>query len=167
MTQSKHLTIFLITLVTMSTILICFGCSPAKPSNKNLKDLVRSELQGGKQPGLFRILYRRSNHKWAFFPDSQLGWGIPHDSTAFTDPSFVNRSQILIDEKSAKIKSIEIKQWGVYNKDDRYWPCKIRTVGSAIVTGRGLKPQRKHFDAVVDYRFSKDDYGKWELKWVL
>lgn len=167
MKQSKHLTILLITLIAMPTILMCFGCSPAKPSKRNIKELVKGEFKDGHGPGLLRILYRRSNHKWANFADGNFGWGVIKDSSIFSAPSLVDRNQILIDGNSIEIKSIEIKQWGIYNKDEKYWPCKIRIIGSATVTGRRLKPQKKHFDAVVNFRFSKEDYGNWELEFDL
>jgi len=68
----------------------------------------------------------------------------------------------LMGGKNAKISIIEIKAWGSFNKEQKYWPVKIRVVGSAELNDPFNRGKVKHFDKVSEFRLYKDDYGKWK-----
>ena len=68
----------------------------------------------------------------------------------------------LMGGKNAKISTIEIKEWGSFNKEGKYWPVKIRVVGSAELNDPFNQGKVKQFDKVSEFRFRKDDYGKWQ-----
>jgi|GEM_PF-2044988 hypothetical protein len=67
----------------------------------------------------------------------------------------------LMGGKNARIGTIEIKERGTFNKDGKYWPVKIRVVGSAELNDPFNQGKVSRFDQVAEFRFSKDDYGKW------
>jgi len=63
-------------------------------------------------------------------------------------------------KEAVRIDSIETKEWGSFNKEQKYWPAKFRVVGSVDDL---LNPGNvKQFDEVSEFRFYKDDYGKWK-----
>ncbi|MDZ4254778.1 MAG: hypothetical protein U1A72_19575 [Sulfuritalea sp.] len=64
---------------------------------------------------------------------------------------------------NAKISTVEIKEWGAFNEERKDWPVKIRVVGSADFSGHPDRIEVKQFDAVSEFRFRKDDYGKWRV----
>ena len=65
--------------------------------------------------------------------------------------------------KNEKINLIEIKEWGSFNKERKYWPVKIRVVGSAELNDPiPNQAAVSQFDRVAEFRFYKDDYGKWK-----
>ena len=68
----------------------------------------------------------------------------------------------VIDCRNAKINTIKIMEWGDFNKEEKYWPIKIRVAGSAevrtVTNQGGVRP----FNKVSEFMFSKDDYGKWQ-----
>ena len=64
--------------------------------------------------------------------------------------------------KDVRITSVEIREWGNYNKQEQYWAVRIRVVGSAIAIGI-VEMGRHNFDEIADYKISKDDYGKWKI----
>ena len=66
--------------------------------------------------------------------------------------------------KDVRIKSVEIREWGNFNEAQKYWPVKIRVVGSAIAIGI-VEMGRHNFDGTADFKFSKDDYGKWKVEY--
>jgi len=98
------------------------GCS-SKPSNSEIEEAVKSELQSN-------------------IPISWVG--------------------NLMGGRNAKISTVEIKEWGTFNKEQKYWPVKIRVVGSAELNDPFNQGKVKQFDKVSEFRFRKDDYGKWK-----
>lgn len=68
----------------------------------------------------------------------------------------------LMGGKNAKIDKIEIKKWGSFNKEQRYWPVMIRVTGSAELNDPFNQGKIRQFDAVSEFRFYKDDYGEWK-----
>ncbi len=63
--------------------------------------------------------------------------------------------------RNAKITSVEVVEWGNYNKDLEYWPVKIRVIGSAELNDPFNQGKVKRFDKVSDFKLRKDDYGEW------
>ena len=70
----------------------------------------------------------------------------------------------LLGGSNAKIESIEIQQWGDYNKEEEYWPVKVRVVGTAELNDPFNQGKVKNFDKISDYRLTKDDYGTWKAE---
>lgn len=68
----------------------------------------------------------------------------------------------LMGGKNAKIYTVEIKEWGSFDKEGKYWPVKIRVVGSAELNDPFNRGKVKNFDKVSEFRFRKDDNGKWQ-----
>ena len=73
-----------------------------------------------------------------------------------------------LETRNVEISSVEIVEWGNFNKSEKYWPAKIRVVGSAeartaFQAGYGSSGSRHEFNKIADFRFSKDDYGKWKI----
>ena len=68
----------------------------------------------------------------------------------------------LLGGKNAKISTLEIKEWGSFNKKGEYWPIKIRVVGSAELNDPFNQGKVKRFDKVAEFKFRKDDYRKWQ-----
>ena len=66
--------------------------------------------------------------------------------------------------KNAKIRTVEIKAWGTYNKEQKYWPGKIRVVGSAELKDPFNQGKLEQFDKTAEFKFIKDDYGKWQAR---
>jgi len=60
------------------------------------------------------------------------------------------------DFRLVTVESIEIKEWGNFNKEEKYWPVKIRVV--AIIQ----LPVK--MDRIINTRCKKDDYGKWKME---
>lgn len=69
--------------------------------------------------------------------------------------------------RNLKISSVEIVEWGNFNKTLKYWPAKIKVVGSVeaqYLTGFAqVTWKKKEFDETTDFIFRKDDYGKWKI----
>lgn len=68
----------------------------------------------------------------------------------------------LLGGRNARISRIEIEQWGIFNEEQKYWPVRIRVVGSAELNNPFSQAKVKDFDKVAEFRFRRDDYGKWE-----
>jgi len=113
---------FVLLMVAFVTLSLFVGCSP-KPSNSEIEEAVRAELQSN-------------------IPISWVG--------------------NLMGGKNAKIRLIEIKEWGSFNKEQKYWPVKIRVVGSAELNDPFNPGKVKQFSKVSEFKFYKDDYGKWK-----
>lgn len=64
--------------------------------------------------------------------------------------------------RNAKITTVEIVEWGTYNKNQKYWPVKIRVVGSAELNDPFNQGKVKRFDKTSEFRLRKDEYGKWQ-----
>lgn len=75
--------------------------------------------------------------------------------------------QTRIGTRNLKISSVEIVEWGNFNKSLKYWPAKIRVTGSVeakFITGFAQTTwKKKKFDKTDDFIFRKDDYGKWKI----
>lgn len=63
------------------------------------------------------------------------------------------------------VKSLSIQQWGTYNEQYKYWPVKVRVVGTCEVDNL-FSTETKSFDKVGDFKLKKDDYGKWIAEFV-
>ncbi len=68
----------------------------------------------------------------------------------------------LMGGRNAKLSSIEVIEWGNFNKEQKYWPVNIRVVGSAELNDPFNAGKIKQFDKVAEFRLSKDDYGRWK-----
>jgi len=64
--------------------------------------------------------------------------------------------------RNAKFTTIEVVEWGNYNRDLKFWPVKIRVIGSAELNDPFNRGVIKKFDKVSEFRLRKDDYGKWK-----
>lgn len=62
----------------------------------------------------------------------------------------------------ATIKTVKIKEWGKFNEDLKYWPAKIRVVGTAKAEMGTFDFEDRDFDEVAEFVFSQDDFGKWQ-----
>ena len=58
---------------------------------------------------------------------------------------------------NAKISSVEILAWGTYNAERKFWPVKLRVVGTTLIAGT----VPTNFDKEANFRFKQDDYKKW------
>lgn len=69
--------------------------------------------------------------------------------------------------RNLNINSVEIVEWGIFNKSLKYWSAKIRVVGSVeaeYLTGFAQTTfKKKNFDKTENFIFHKDDYGKWKI----
>jgi len=70
----------------------------------------------------------------------------------------------LMGGRNAIIHSIEIIEWGSFNIDYKYWPAKIRVIGSAKLNDPFNQGKTVQFDEAGDFLLSKDDYGKWKAE---
>lgn len=62
----------------------------------------------------------------------------------------------------ATIKSVKIKEWGKFNEALKYWPAKIRVIGTAKAEMGVFEFEDRDFDEVAEFVFSQDDFGKWQ-----
>ncbi|RKU15993.1 hypothetical protein C6501_06050 [Candidatus Poribacteria bacterium] len=62
----------------------------------------------------------------------------------------------------ATIKKIKIEEWGKFNEARKYWPAKIRVVGTAKAEMGFFEFEDRDFDVVAEFIFSQDDFGKWQ-----
>ena len=69
--------------------------------------------------------------------------------------------------RNLQITSIEIVEWGKFNENRKYWPAKVKVVGSVEAeyqTGFASTTWTlKKFDKIDEFLFYKDDYGKWQI----
>lgn len=65
-----------------------------------------------------------------------------------------------------KFREIEIVKWGPYKKEGAYFPVRVRIAGEAVVYDLMFRPERRRFDQVGEFRFSKNDFDEWE-SWFL
>ena len=63
----------------------------------------------------------------------------------------------------AAIKSVKIEEWGKFNKERKYWPAKIRVVGTAKAEMGFFEFEDRDFDEVAEFVFSQDDFGNWQV----
>ena len=87
-----------------------------------------------------------------------------HLPRSYTDRAF---DTLRWGTRNLKINSIEIVEWGNFNESQKYWPVKIRIVGSVEAeysTGFASSAWKdREFDETTDFIFSKDDFGKWKI----
>ena len=66
-----------------------------------------------------------------------------------------------------KFNSIDVVEWGKFNESQKYWPARIRVVGSVEVeysSGFASTVWRdREYDKINDFKLTKDDYGKWRI----
>lgn len=60
------------------------------------------------------------------------------------------------------IKTVKIEEWGKFNETLKYWPAKIRVVGTAKAEMGFFEFEDRDFDVVAEFVFSQDDFGKWQ-----
>ena len=69
--------------------------------------------------------------------------------------------------RNLQISSIEIVEWGKFNENRKYWPAKVKVVGSVEAeyqTGFASTTWTlKKFDKIDEFLFYKDDYDKWQI----
>lgn len=65
--------------------------------------------------------------------------------------------------QNIRLTSLEVKEWGNYNKEGNYWPARARVVGTYELDAIVRKDVR-NFDQIGECKFSKDDYGKWRVE---
>lgn len=69
--------------------------------------------------------------------------------------------------RNLQIRSIEIVEWGKFNENRKYWPAKVKVVGSVEAeyqTGFAATTWTlKKFDKIDEFLFYKDDYDKWQI----
>jgi len=70
----------------------------------------------------------------------------------------------LMGGKNAKITTVEIVQWGSYNKEQKYWPIRIRVIGSAELKDPFNPGKVEKFDKIAEFLLKKDDFGKWQAQ---
>lgn len=65
---------------------------------------------------------------------------------------------------NVEVESIEIKQRGEFNEQEKYWPVKAQVKGSfqREVVGNAVD-KKIPFDQEGNFRFSKDDYDNWKV----
>ena len=68
----------------------------------------------------------------------------------------------LLGGKKANIKTIEIVKIGIFNKENGYWPMKIRCVGSCELNDPFNQGKMIAFNRIGEFVLSKDDYGEWQ-----
>lgn len=69
-----------------------------------------------------------------------------------------------VKSSNVEVDSIEIKQRGDFNEQEKYWPVKAQVKGSfqRQVAGNTVD-SKTTFDKEANFRFSKDDYDKWKV----
>ncbi len=70
----------------------------------------------------------------------------------------------LMGGENAEVDLVEIKTTGVYNEQQRYWPMRIRCIGSCSLRDPFNPGRIVTFDRVGDFVLYKDDYGKWKAE---
>jgi len=66
-----------------------------------------------------------------------------------------------------KFRHMEIKKWGGYNKEQKYWPVRIQVVGQAVVIPPfGKQMPVAKFDAIAEFLFFENDFGEWKSKFM-
>ncbi len=62
------------------------------------------------------------------------------------------------------LKDLQVVRIGIYNVENKYWPIKIRCVGTATLNDPLNKGKKVSFDKVGDFLLYKDDYGDWKAR---
>jgi hypothetical protein len=61
-----------------------------------------------------------------------------------------------------RLGDLQVVRIGIYNKESKYWPMKIRCIGLAAPNDMFNKDKRIKFDKVGDFLLFRDDYGDWK-----
>ncbi len=70
----------------------------------------------------------------------------------------------LMGGENAQVDLVEVKDTGVYNDQQRYWPMRIRCIGSCRLRDPFNPGRIATFDRVGEFVLFKDDYGKWKAE---
>ncbi|MBP8945597.1 MAG: hypothetical protein KBG25_06880 [Paludibacteraceae bacterium] len=108
-----------------------------------------------------------------FFPSCSKGPSDKEIKEAITecienDPPLSWTGGWLGGRRDVEIETIEIKQKGKFNKDEKYLPLRARVKGKCDVEeftpGGGFEPKTvtKTFDRIANFKIYEDDYGDWE-----
>lgn len=62
--------------------------------------------------------------------------------------------------------SITVMQWGNYNEQYKYWPVKVRVIGSCTVENLMGVKENKSFDKTGNFKIYTDDYGVWTAQYA-
>lgn len=68
----------------------------------------------------------------------------------------------LMGGKLIALNDLQVVKIGIYNADRKYWPMKIRCVGTAALKDPFNQGKRVSFDKVGDFLLYRDDYGDWQ-----
>jgi tetratricopeptide (TPR) repeat protein len=60
------------------------------------------------------------------------------------------------------LNDLHVVRVGIYNKDRKYWPMKIRCSGVAALNDPFNKGKLVSFDKVGEFLIFRDDYGDWQ-----
>ena len=66
--------------------------------------------------------------------------------------------------KNANINRLDVVQIGIYNKESKYWPMKLRCQGTCQLNDPFNKGRIISFDRVGEFLLYQDDYGEWQAK---
>jgi len=61
-----------------------------------------------------------------------------------------------------KVATIRVIRQGRFNEFREFWPYRLRVSGSCELEISKDNEQQRSFDAVVDYRIFRDDFGDWK-----
>jgi hypothetical protein len=70
----------------------------------------------------------------------------------------------LMGGENAQADLVEVKATGVYNEQNRYWPMRIRCIGSCRLRDPFNSGRIATFDRVGEFVLYKDDYGNWKAE---
>lgn len=124
--------------LTTTLLLLLFGCSSHS------------------QSGNFGAQKRPSNSRVEKAVTAMLAKGVPAPWIQSNDYGV-----------NAKITSVEVKEWGVWDKESGDWPVRIRVVGAATpnlppgIYAGDNKPRQ--FDTIAEGHVFKDEFGKWQI----
>ncbi len=60
------------------------------------------------------------------------------------------------------LDDLQVVRIGIYNQDKKYWPMKIRCVGTAALKDPFNQGKQSSFNKVGDILLYRDDYGDWQ-----
>lgn len=65
---------------------------------------------------------------------------------------------------NAQVDLVEVKATGVYNEQQRYWPMRIRCIGTCRLRDPFNSGRTATFDRIGEFVLYKDDYGEWKAE---
>ncbi len=68
----------------------------------------------------------------------------------------------LMGGRNAVLNSTEVVRVGIYNKEKKYWPLKVRVQGSCKLNDPFNQKKTASFNKIADFAFFRDDYGDWQ-----